>query len=222
MNIKAVLFDMDGLMFDTENLWIKACVEIAKTENIGNITAEFVKSCIGANQSVIDKKFASTILGNVPLDKYRQAQYDYINSYCQNNGTPVKPGLQELISYLKKQNIKIALVSGSKKHSIMHYIKCCKFLSSSDFNIILSCDDIKQSKPNPEGFLTACNCLNVLPSECMVLEDSLRGVEAGFNAGCITVMVPDLIQPTLQAKKQANYICKDLYQVNDLIANSLI
>jgi HAD superfamily hydrolase (TIGR01509 family) len=182
---KAALFDMDGLLVDTESLSVAAAEKICKDLGI-DIKKEEVTDIVG----VTAKKFYGELQKNKNLDHKPQKLIEEHNNVYESsleNGVKAYPGAKELPRKLKEAELKIALVSGSSRWQIDTTLK--NIGMENVFDLILSCDDITKSKPSPQGFLVAAEKLGVKPEECIVFEDSMYGIEAGKRAGMTVVGV---------------------------------
>ena len=175
---KAVIFDLDGLLVDTETLGIEIAVQVCKELGIELTKAE-QKSFIG----VTDEKFYQELFDNRNCDfDVHEILKKHFSLYEQLLKTRLNPfpGSSELPKFLKQQGYKLGLVSGStlKQINIILYKLKIRVL----FDVILSCEDITSSKPSPEGYLAASKKLGIPPENCLVLEDAETGVLAGKKA----------------------------------------
>ena len=212
--VKAVIFDMDGLMFDTERLWdtlwAPACAELGLPlpadmekfqaggrglagDNLRRHVAEYIP---GDPQKVLDKVWQ--------LADKRFAE-----------GVPCKPGLKELLATLEELGMPRIVASSSPRNMIEMNLQTTG--TARYFHDVVSGTEVAHSKPAPDTFLLAAKKLHTAPADCLVLEDSFNGVRAGRAAGCVTVMVPDLMQPTDEIKALYTCCCKDLFEVSDLL-----
>lgn len=215
--LEAVVFDMDGLMFDSERIvqmsWNKAG-EILGYGPLG----ENIYHTLGFNLQKRAAYFKNKYGEDFPFEKFLNEYRKFYQSYVKKYGLPVKTGLQELLLYLKNKNIKMAIATSSsdttaKKNinraGITHY-----------FDVIISGNMVKKSKPFPEIYQTACKQLNVLPEHAMALEDAPNGLRAAYAAGMMAVMIPDLLKDSssvddiLFAKKDSLLNVRDWLQEN--------
>lgn len=218
MKFKAIIFDYDGLMFDTEKIWqdyFFQANEVFKT----NFTEEDRVQTIGKNEQEI-RKTMKVINPNLDVDAYRDWMRNKAYEHFYKLGANPKKGLIELLSFAKANNIKIAIASGSEKDLILSVLKREKINANMFLSIVTGDRKIKP-KPNPDVFLKACEELNVDPNEAIVLEDSYNGVKAGKNAGCFTIMIPDTMPATKEMKQTANLILSDLNEVVDFLTDKI-
>lgn len=189
--IDCVIFDMDGLMFDTEVMAERIWVKIFKEHNLES-NKEFLNKIKGRNipdQTVLFKEYYKV---NLDYSKLKEERNIRLEKELRTKGVPLKKGLIECLNYLKSLNKILAVASSSAKHLILDNLNDTNLLSY--FSYIVSGDDFKQSKPNPEIFLNVSKHLNIKPEKCMVLEDSEAGIMAALSANMQAVWIPDLVK----------------------------
>ena len=213
--IKAVIFDMDGLMFDTEKLWEDAFSVVGKKMGY-ELSNEFHMKTIGTTEKKIALIFKEKFGADFPFDKFLLNCRKYMDEIIGNGGLKIKKGLLELLDYLKKNNYLIAIASSSRLARIKWYLKCAN-IDENIFDAIVSGEDIINGKPNPDIFLKACELLNVKPEEAIVLEDSNNGIKAAFSASCIPILIPDLDIIKEDVLKKAKYKFSSLLDVIDYL-----
>ena len=123
----------------------------------------------------------------------------------------IKKGAENILRFLKEKEVKIALASSNNRYEINLYLEKTNLLKY--FEYIISGEDIKESKPNPEIFNKVINYFNVKPSETIILEDSFNGIRAAHSSGAKGIMIPDILEPNEEMKEKAKYIFKDLDEV---------
>lgn len=192
MKIKGLIFDMDGLMLDTEKLllkfWIQSANEFGfdmKREHVLGIRSLAAKYAIPKLQDIFGKSF----------DYYevRKRRIELMNKYIEENGVEKKPGLDLLLEYLKIHGYKIAVATATDKPRAEMYLKSVGVLDY--FDVMVCGPMVENGKPEPDIYLKACELLKLNPSECLALEDSPNGIISAYRAGCKPVMIPDLSQP---------------------------
>ena len=212
--IKAVIFDQDGLMFDTERISGIAWHQAEKEWGI-HLEESFLKTIRGMNHQDARIRFEEVFGDSVDFMAFRGKKQEIFEALLEKDGIPVKPGLYELLEYLEAQKIPAALASASRmeyternleKPGIRRYF--CRLVTG---------DMVSHAKPNPEIFWKAAELLGEKPEDCLVLEDSLNGVEAGLRGGFVTVMVPDLTQPEEELKKRVYRVCSSLLEVKEML-----
>lgn len=187
-----ILFDMDGVLFDTERLAKKGWQLAA--EQLGlEVTEDFLSRLRGTN--IADSRaIYKAHFGRDDYDQARAIRVAYADRIIEQDGVPVKPGVYELLEELRRRDIPAALASGTARDRAMGYLRATGILKY--FASAVCGDEVLHAKPDPDIFLRAARSLRLDPKACMVIEDSPNGVAAGHAAGCFTVMVPDLSPAT--------------------------
>lgn len=217
MKIKAILFDFDGLMVDTESVWQEYFIKANKVFNLSFTEEDRIK-CIGKNEQAIRAELKS-LYPNIDVDVYRDWIRESVHNHINTVGADLKLGLKELLTFIKENNLLSAIVSGTEEEKVVKILNK-KNVDTSVFNCVIGGNSGLPAKPNPDVYLKACEKLGVKPSEAMVLEDSYNGVIAGKRASCFTVMVPDTMPPNEDMKKTADLILNNLLEVVELLKNN--
>ncbi len=189
----AVVFDMDGVLFDTQKVYSKTWMEVAGILGIKDIE-EPLFHCIGRNradQEIILKKYYPE---GFPYDEFYHLKNVIFDRYIEEDGIPLMKGTRELLSYLNEMGAKTAIASSSRKDVVMHHVQQTGL--SGMFQKIVGGDMVLHSKPNPDIYLKACDELGVNPADTFAVEDSYNGVRAAAAAGMKTIMIPDMQPPT--------------------------
>ncbi len=195
--MNAVVFDMDGLMFDTERLCIKIWDYAGEKMGIGKAGYMVYKTLgIRADEAV---KLMHAELGDYDDKKFNMLCREYRKAYFAVNTVPVKKGLYELLEYLKCHSFKTAVASSTDRNGVLFNLKSAEI--ENYFDVVVSGEMVEKSKPDPEIYLEACRLLGENPEECFALEDSKNGIISAYNAGCKTVMIPDLWQGDSETDK---------------------
>ncbi len=177
--IKAVIFDMDGVVVRTGSIHHVAEMKILKDIGI-NITLEEVNSYSGVAAEVYFHDILKKHNKSANVEELLEKKYKIVYSLLED-GVPVIPGVLELIELLKKNNIKVALASGSTRKFVNFIVS--KLNLKKVFDVIITLDEIKNSKPNPEIFLLTTKKMNVDTKDCLVIEDAYLGIVASKRAG---------------------------------------
>jgi HAD superfamily hydrolase (TIGR01509 family) len=190
--IKAVIFDMDGLMFDTERVVMKSWDYSGEQLGYGKLGSS-VYHTMGLTTESTREYFTGKYGKEFPYDTFRKIGSEFAADDIAKNGVPVKDGLMDLLKFLKDSGFKAAVATSTRSRSAMGYFESLAI--TGYFDTIVCGDMITHGKPDPEIYLKASGQLGVPPEECMVLEDSPYGITAAFRAGMKPVMIPDLVQP---------------------------
>lgn len=211
---EAVVFDMDGVIFDSEVKVIECWKVIAKKYGIDNIEAACYE-CLGVNRVETKEKMLRRYGDDFPYDQYKKEQSDlYFERYGEGR-IPMKAGIKELLQYLKEQGKMIALASSTREEVVKMQLENAGILSY--FDAIVCGDMVKRSKPEPDIFLTACEYLQVAPECAYAIEDSYNGIRSAYRAGMMPIMVPDLIGPDEEMKEKAVCILPSLLEVKSYL-----
>ena len=215
---KAVIFDMDGLMFDTERLGLDAWQYIGAQMNI-NIAEDLVLRLIGLNWESA-KKLLSHEFHEIDFSQAHTLFSEYLHDSIESRGLPIKTGLFELLSFLDELKIKKAVATSSLYEEAMFYMK--KAGIENRFDTIVTGDMVTFGKPNPDIFLHAAKLLSVPPEDCIVLEDSINGIKAASAANMLPIMIPDLILPNEEIESLLHAKLDSLSDVIPLIKDCII
>lgn len=214
MASKAVIFDMDGVIFDSERAVYNGWLELAAKYDLTDIEKIYMR-CIGVNAVMSRQIFIDYYGKDFPYDKYTKEVSKHYHAKYDNGRLPMKPGIRELLISLKEKQYKIAIASSTRTGLVEKQIEDAGLREY--FDVIVGGDMVERSKPEPDIFLKAAELLDVLPEKVYVIEDSYNGIRAAFAGAMIPIMVPDMIEPDNEMKEKARYIFKDLYGVKGLL-----
>ena len=209
---EAVVFDMDGVIFDSERLVLECWDEVARKYGIPNMEPVCLK-CTGLTVTASRDVMKAHYGEDFPYDKYKEEQAKNYHAKYDNGRLPMKPGIRELLISLKEKGYQIAIASSTRTKLVEKQIEDAGLREY--FDVIVGGDMVEKSKPEPDIFLKAAQLLNVQPEKVYVIEDSYNGIRAAFTGGMIPIMVPDMLEPDDEMKEKAQYIFKDLYGVKD-------
>lgn len=212
-----VIFDMDGVIFDTESIYAKGWKEAAKEYGYDDIE-EAVLGAIGRNAADTRALFARLMGADFPYDDVWNRAVLLTRERIKKDGLPMMKGVRELLDYLQKNNYRIGLASSTRKTRVVEQIGDAGLLEY--FQAILGGDMVEHSKPNPEIYLLACEKMGVKPEEAYAIEDSPNGIRAAHGAGMKALMVPDMIAPTEEIRSLCTGVFEDLLAVRDYLAAS--
>ena len=212
--MKAVVFDMDGVIFDTERAVIEVWKEVADKHGIPDIV-DFCTDCIGINAVATKQKFIEHYGDKYSYDDIRAEKTGIIRDRFRKGTIDIKEGAEFILKSLKDHGFKIALASSTREEAVREELTLMNLISY--FDEIVTGDMVERSKPEPDIFIKACEKLGVAPSETFGIEDSFNGIRSCHEAGLVTIMVPDLLMPTDEIRDLSDIVCKDLYDAFDYI-----
>jgi HAD superfamily hydrolase (TIGR01509 family) len=193
VEIELIIFDMDGLMFDTEKISYIAWNEAAKQYNY-QISRDLFEKTVGTDINKTKEIYIKHFGDRFPFDLIRSERAKISDEIIKTNGVPIKKGFCELMNHLNNGKIKKAVATSTSRKRALNLLSLVQI--DGFFDYILCGDEIKNCKPNPEIFLKVADKLKCTPKKCLVLEDSEIGIIAAYQAGMIPVMVPDLKEPS--------------------------
>ena len=205
--ITAVVFDMDGILFDTERLCRDCWIALSKEFAIPNME-EVYALCIGVNVQTTRQIVYDNYGKDFPFEEYDRRASAMYNEYIAEHGVPVKEGVRETLEALAKAGAKIAVASSTRREKVLRLLASAGI--DRYFTAVVGGDTVTHSKPDPEIFLTACEALSVAPEEAIAVEDSHNGIRAAHAAGMLAVMVPDLLPVTEEMRKISAYVAADM------------
>jgi len=213
--VELVIFDMDGLIFDTEKLSYASWAEAAKKFKFDFELNLFYKM-LGTNHESIRNLLISELGDKIDVDEYIKEKRR-INLSKLENGAEKKPGLDDLLKYLEDKNIKKAVATSSNREVALNLLEKANILHY--FNYVLCGDEVKKSKPDPEVFLNVAKKLDVNPRNCIVLEDSEAGTIAASRGRMKAIIIPDLKEPDKEIEELSYKRLKNLKEVINVIEN---
>lgn len=211
--IKAVVFDMDGLMFDTEALSFKGWKISAK--NLGYVfTDDDLLAVTGRTNAGIKEYFKSIHGEALDFEALLHGAETYMSQEVKKSGPPLKKGLRELLSHIRKKGLKSALATSSHEDIVELYFGLANL--GHDFDAVVCGNMVKNGKPHPEIFAAAASKIGIAPEHCLALEDSHNGIRSAHAAGMNVVMIPDLLPPTPEIEKLLFRRVDSLFDVIEL------
>lgn len=208
--IKLVIFDMDGLMFDTEQINYRAFSEIVKEEGYEPTFEQFI-AFLGLNAQSIQKLYRTYYGEDVDAQGLYKKVGQRSRKIAKEEGVPVKKGLRELLSVLKEKGIPCAVASGSDLDVIQAHLKQTGL--TENFDQVVSSRGIKRGKPFPDIFLNICEHFQIKPEDTLVLEDSTNGVQAALSGNIPVINIPDLLSIPEEQQEKCVAVLKDLTEV---------
>ena len=212
--IKAIIFDMDGLMIDSERVTFECYQEILKGMNL-TMDEEFYKTLLGKPLKGIYQRFYDVYGNDFPIEDVIKDVHALMAKRFETEGVPIKTGLKSLLEYLKENNYKTIVATSSNRDRVDTILSQAQITDYFDDSICG--DEVTKGKPNPEVFLKSCQKLGVNVDEAIVLEDSEAGIQASYDAGIKVICIPDMIYPEKQYEEKTFKILKDLNDVTEYL-----
>lgn len=215
--MKAAIFDMDGLMIDSESVFVWGFTQAGN--DLGYEDIETVcKQTIGVTSAMTKAIFLEHYGADFDYDGLRNLGRKYITSYYEKNGVPIKSGLFSLLEFLKTARFKLAVATSTRRESAEKTL-FQKTKIGSYFDAVVYGDMLTKSKPEPDIYLMAAKCIGVEPSKCYAFEDSINGVKSAYAAGMKVIMIPDLIPPTDEIRSMLYTCCSSLTEAEKILRN---
>lgn len=214
--IQAVVFDMDGVIFDSETLLTDCWVEATKKDGVPDV-AKTNYLCLGTNDEETKQIFLNVYGADFPYDAYEKEARRLFYEKSSGGNLPKKKGVEELLAFLKQKGLKVALATSTRESIVLEEIKEAGLYPY--FDAIICGDMITKSKPDPEIYQKACEKIAVRPENAYAVEDSFHGVRSATGAGLSCIMVPDIKQPDDEIRALACCILPSLVEVKEYLNN---
>lgn len=211
----AVVFDMDGVIFDSERAVMQCWKEVASRHNIPDIE-NAILACTGTTMVRTREIMLNLYGADFPYDEYARESSAIFHSRYDGGRLPMKPGVKELLTFLKERGKKIALASSTRQQVVTDELRDAGIIEY--FDRIICGDMVSRSKPAPDIFLKACEELNVSPSGSYAIEDSYNGIRAAHAGGLHPIMVPDLLPADEEMQSLAEIVLPNLTSVIEYLA----
>lgn len=213
--VRAVIFDMDGVLIDTEKHYNIAWCEAAKQAGYTDFTREhalMLRSC--------DARAASKMMKGIFGEQFdyfaiREIRRTIVAKRLAKYGLEKKPGLDEILAFLHKKGIKTAVATATPLELTLQHLE--KIGVKDQFDKIVSAKQVENGKPAPDVYLYACEQIGEQPKDCIAVEDSPNGIRSAYTAGCMPVMVPDLTEPDEELKPLLYAVVKTLADIQGII-----
>jgi HAD superfamily hydrolase (TIGR01509 family) len=207
--IKGAVFDMDGLMTDTEKLYLRYWKEAAADFGY-DMQNEHVYAIRSLARKYSIPKLKSFFGEDFPTEEVRARRTELINAHIEKYGIDVKKGLFELLDFLSSKGIKLAVATATPRERALLCLE--KIDALRYFDAVICGDMIESGKPDPDIYLTAARELGLPPEQCAAFEDSPNGIKAAHSAGCHAIMIPDMTQPDEETIPLLSAVYDDLEQ----------
>lgn len=187
---QAVVFDMDGLMFDSERMIQRSWDVVGVKMGFGKMGKDIYHT-LGLNNAESERYFKSAYGEDFPYLEFRENYRAEVHRDTVENGTPVKKGLYELLEVLREKKLRLAVATSSSYESAARLLEEAAVFDY--FDAIVTGNMVERSKPAPDIYEKACTALGVLPEYALALEDSYNGIRSAHAAGMKVIMIPDLL-----------------------------
>lgn len=212
--VKGVLFDMDGVVLDTEKLYCRFWREAAMALGYP-MTVEQALGMRSLNAQAGQAKLESYFGPGVSREAMKQKRVELMDAYVAVCGVDPKPGISELLAELKRRGIKTAITTSSPMERVRRYLTPLGLLNQ--FDCLCSGHDVPRGKPEPDIYLHGAASIGLEPWECLAIEDSHAGVLSASRAGCLTVLIPDLDEPAKETLNLLYACCERLSDIPALL-----
>lgn len=212
--IRGVIFDMDGLLLDSETLAMDALV--AAGDELGyDMLASFCRRMIGLPADDCRRLVQDNYGADFPLEQFFARQEVHLRNFVDTGRLALKTGVEPLLDLLDRLKLPRAIATSSSRYRTDHHLKLVGL--DGRFDAIVTRDDVSRGKPNPEPYLTAARKIGIAPEFCLALEDSHNGARAAHAAGIRVIVVPDLLEATDEIRGKALAVVDDLHTVRAYI-----
>jgi len=226
--IRAILFDMDGVLTDTEKYYNKAIVQTMHEMGYRFFTKEDALFQRSLNHRDCETMYKEKLGADFDYETYHKGYNKLVKEWLAQDGIPVKPGIKELMNYLEENRIKAAVVTATGYDNAIARLKDAGLIDY--FNIVISAHNVANGKPHPDPYLYAVEQLSEIfeqngdkpleKDDCLAIEDSPNGIASATSAGLKTIMVPDLSEPDAELRKKLFAVCTDLSKVIDVLEDT--
>ncbi len=206
----AVVFDMDGVIFDSERAVMNCWIELAKKYDIKDIEEPYL-ACTGTTDAKTREIMLNAYGEDFPYDEYAKEAYMMYHERYDGGRLPMKPGVKEILTFLKDNGKKIALASSTRRQTVVNQLRDAGILDY--FDVIVTGDMVSRSKPEPDIFLLACEKIKVEPESAYAIEDSYNGIRAAHAGNLRPIMVPDLLPSNEEMEGLAEKVLPNLNDV---------
>lgn len=214
---QGAIFDMDGLLFDTERIFRDSWTETAK--RFGQIPQPDLPAAIAGTSGAGMREVILRYYPGTDPFAFQESCISHAADILKK-GVPEKPGVREILESFRSKHIRSAVASSSSRKMIMNDLRSTGI--DGYFDVIVSGEDVSRGKPAPDIFLLAAQRLGCAPQDCYVFEDGINGVRAGIAAGCVTIMIPDLFEPTEDIRAGCAGIFPDLQAAQRAIESNIL
>lgn len=212
MKMEAVVFDMDGLIFDSERLVLDCWEKVGEKYGIANIREVFME-CIGTNKEKTKEIVLAHYGSSFRYDEFRKEASALFQESVREKGLPIKKGARELLQYLKEKEVPAGLASSTRLAVVEEELQQAGLYDY--FRVVVGGDLLQRSKPEPDIYLMTCEKMGVAPENTYAIEDSYNGIRSAYRAGMKSVMVPDMVAPIKEIEEISHAILPSLLEVKE-------
>lgn len=218
MKLGGIIFDMDGLLIDSERMINEAVVRGGREMGIKDIERISLLAIGSTNQRTREIYYENC--GDVDFDRLMELKHMYLDEMLGDGFFPLKPGAEHILRQVKDAGYRTAVGSSTREWAVRKFLGGPGLLKYFD---VLVCGDMGcKSKPDPDIFLACAEKMRLSPRECAVLEDSPNGIRAAHAAGMLPIMIPDMIEPTEEIISMTYAVKKSLYEAAELFEGGLL
>lgn len=216
--ISALIFDMDGLLLDSERIVKRSWEEAGAQMGIFHMGGHIYHT-LGLNRTARDIYFREALGEDFKIEEFSERASECFYRIVETEGMPLKPGVKELLSYVKAYGYKIAVATSSRKEYSTRMLKSVGIYQYLDGGVFG--DMVQHSKPDPEIYRKACESIGMPPECCLALEDAPAGVRSAHAAGLKVILVPDLLEPPEDVLSLIYKKCNTLHEVIPLLREGI-
>jgi HAD superfamily hydrolase (TIGR01509 family) len=209
-NFKAAIFDMDGLLLDSEQLALQAFEVGCEQFGLGDQTELFMRF-VGTNADKGNAEMKQALEGIIDVDKFIKKWRGIYADWVAKKSVPLKAGVKDVLIHLKSLNIPMAVATSTKTTAAEKKLNMAGIFDY--FDVVIGGDQVAHSKPAPDIFLKAAADLSCTPSNCIAFEDSPNGVKSAVAAGMTVVQIPDMIKPDGPLLELGHIVLDDISDV---------
>jgi beta-phosphoglucomutase-like phosphatase (HAD superfamily) len=217
--IKALIFDMDGLLLDTEKVskfaWQKASEEYGFL-----LTDDIYFKCAGRSSLDVDQILTAQLSSSFPINQVRQRRYEIVDTVFERDGVEIKSGAIDIINIADSFQVPCLVATSTRKQRAITRLSQAGILNK--FAAIIAGDEVSRGKPDPDIFLLAAKMAKTDPKNCLAFEDSEAGIRALFAAHIPSFLIPDLKHHPEEVVKLATYHCKSLLEAKPIVTSLLL
>ena len=213
-DVKAVIFDMDGVIFDSERIIIELWEDFGEKNNMPHMHDVTIR-CVGLNDKATEEVFKEVYGDDYDYRRFQKIISKQYHEMADGGKLPMMIGVREILDYLKDNGYKIALASSTRTEVVTNQLKAANIYDY--FDKVVCGDTVTHSKPHPEIFLKAADQLGVDITKVYIIEDSFNGIRAAHAAKAMPIMVPDMIEPDDEMREKSFKILNNLLEVIDFL-----